>query len=280
MNAALRVAQVALHLWVLGFMLSALPMAASLWVMPLSPKWVPPGPFPLVTHALGTWLPGAMAWPLVGMVLVLALLGAMGRLRWWGALLLWLGYMNLVQRAWMAGSGGQQLMANLLLWNVPLLAGARSGAPDTHVLSQLGWWMMRVQLLLAYALTALHKLGGTLWPAGTAVGVVAGDEAFGPLALLQWPLLAHGLTWGVLGFQLLFPLLIWSRMVRPWLLSFGVLFHLGTALWMDIPEMGMAFIAAYGLWLPEEWAQRLRDTCGRLRGTVFPAPRSGSPPRP
>ena len=280
MNASVRVAQIVLHLWVLGFVLTALPVATTLWVMPLAPQWVPPGPFPLLTHALGTWLPGVMGWPIAGGVLVLATLGSLGRLRWWGALLLWLGYMNLMQRAWMAGSGGQQLMANLLLWNVPLLAGAKAGGVNTGVFAQLGWWMMRVQLLLAYGVTALHKLGGTLWPVGTALEVVAGDEAFGPVALLQWPNLAHALTWSLLCFQLLFPVLIWSRMLRMWLLAFGAVFHLGTALWMDLPEMGLAFVAAYGLWLPEEWALRVLEVGRRISGSASPAPRSVPHPRP
>lgn len=277
MNAALRAAQVALHAWVLGFVLSALPVATTLWVAPLAPPWVPPGPFAPLTHALGTWLPAIAAWPVVVAVLVLSVLGVLGRLRWWAALLLWVGYVNLMHRAWMAGSGGQQLMANLLLWNVPLLAGVQAGSARGAWLVPLGLWMMRVQLLLAYGVTAVHKLGGTLWPTGRALGVVVGDEAFGPDALLQWPLLAQGLTWGVLALQVLFPVLIWWRGLRPWLLGCGALFHLGTALWMDIPEMGLAFVAAYGLWLPEEWAQR---AWARLRPLTSPAPRSGRRPPP
>lgn len=257
MNTALRLVQVALHVWVVGFVLSTLPVATALWVEPLAPAWVPPGPFTPLTHALGTWLPGAAAWPIAGAALVLAVLGLAGRLRWWGALLLWVCYMNLMHRAWMAGSGGQQLMGILLFWNIPLLAGWRSGSVVAKGLVQLGWWMMRVQVLLAYAVTALHKLDGTLWPAGHALGVVVGDEAFGPVALLQWSTLTQFLTWAVLTFQLVFPLLIWVRRLRPWLLAFGVLFHLGTAFWMDIPEMGLAFVAAYSLWLPDTWAQRV-----------------------
>lgn len=255
MSVAQRIVQVALHAWVLGFMVSALPAADRLWVQPIAPEWVPPGPFSPITHALGTWLPVAAVWPMVGALLVLAMLGLWGRSTWWSALLLWVFYMNLTGRAWMGGSGGQQLMANLLLWNVPLLAGSRKKV-GSSMLEGLGLWMMRAQLLLAYGITALHKLTGTLWTSGEALGVVVGDEAFGPAALLQWPVMARLLTWCVFGFQFLFPLLIWWRPFRPWLLGFGVLFHLGTAVWMDIPEMGLAFVAAYSVWVPEEAATR------------------------
>jgi hypothetical protein len=249
MNAAYRFVQIALHAWVLGFMVTALPMADALWVNAWSPTWVPPGAMVGVTHALGTWLPRSAAWALAGVVLVLGLWGLLGRLRWWGAVVLWWSYLNLMNCAWMAGSGGQQLMANLLLWNVFLLAGSRmeGGSPR---LEGLGLWMMRAQLLLAYGVTALHKLTGTMWTTGQALGVVVGDEAFGPLALVQWPQLAQLLSWGVLGVQLLFPLLIWWRPIRPWVLGLGVLFHLATAVWLDIPEMGLAFVAAYSVWMP------------------------------
>ena len=68
------------------------------------------------------------------------------------------------------------------------------------------------------------------------------------------PVLAVALTYSVLLFQLTFPFAVWWRRTRvPWML-FGIAFHLGTALWMDIPEMGLAFIVAYASWLDEKEA--------------------------
>jgi len=248
----------ALLLWVLGFTVSAWVGLDGINTMLGSPAFLPRGPFTLVTHTL-LHLPAAwvgICAPIVALVLVLLCVHDLLRgSRWWSALLIWLLYINLTHVAWLAGSGGQQLISNLLFWNILLSVKATSIA---------GWagptafWTIRLQLLLAYLATGLHKLLGTHWPGGTAMGIVATDDAFGPQWLADFPFLATAITWAVLLFQFTFPVAVWwSRTRWPWML-FGVLFHLGTALWMDIPEMAFAFLVAYTIWLSSKEVERLR----------------------
>lgn len=237
-------------LWVLGFLLSALPSAERLWLSPVSPGWLPPSPLRHLTHALS----GAVPEPIVVLALVALCALVVWQLlcpaRGWAWALIWLLYLNLMNRAWLAGSGGQQLMANVLFWCIFL--AVRSGHARF-----LGWWAIRLQLLLAYLATGLHKLTGAHWIDGTAMGIVATDGAFGPAWVADAPQLARIVTWSVLLFQLTFPLAVWSRRLRlPWM-AFGAAFHLATALWMDIPEMGLAFVVCYASWLDDGLLERL-----------------------
>ncbi len=258
--SSVRLFQRAQVLWVLVFVLSAYAGSDAFNVMGLSPRYVPPGPLKYVTHGLAL-LPDA-----VGTLLVLALVPTLVLLcvrdllrapRWWSALLIWFIYVNLMDRAWLAGSGGQQLMANLLFWNIPLAAfGQREG-----VVTVSAFWIIRLQLLLAYAATAAHKVTGALWLDGSALGIAASDPAFGPRWIAESPAFATIMTWAVLVFQLTFPLAVWWRRTRYVWMLFGVVFHVGTALWMDIPEMGFAFIVAYTSWIAPDDVER----CGPLR---------------
>lgn len=237
-------------IWVLGFILSGLPSMERLWLAPVSPEWLPPSPLRHFTHALVGAVPDSVIVLALLTLTILAVWQLFAQARWWAWALTWFLYVNLMNRAWLAGSGGQQLMANVLFWCIFL--AVRSGHTGF-----LGRWAIRLQLLLAYAATGLHKLTGTHWLDGTAMGIVATDGAFGPSWVADAPQLARIVTWSVLLFQLTFPLAVWSRRLRlPWM-AFGAVFHLATALWMDIPEMGLAFIVCYGSWLDDELMERL-----------------------
>jgi hypothetical protein len=151
-------------------------------------------------------------------------------------------------------------MANVFLWSIPLaMRGARARF--------LGLWAIRLQVLLAYAVTAAHKLTGTHWLDGSALAIAATDAAFGPSWMADAPMLARLGTWAVLAFQVTFPIALWFGRLRPAWLVAGVLFHAATAVWMDIPEMGLAFIACYAIWLDDAGAARIAGGFSRL-GTL------------
>lgn len=253
---AVKLFRMVIHLWVICFVLSALPAWEWLWDPAVSPALpAPPGPFGLVTHAFSTWLPAVVL--SIPVVLALCVRNLFRPARWWSALLIWVLYTNLMNRAWMAGSGGQQLIGNLLFWLIFLPDGSRPLAGVREVVGVSSFWIVRLQLLLAYAATGLHKLTGTHWLDGTAMGIVATDPAYGPAWLADHPMLAALMTWAVLLFQLTFPVALWFRRVRvPWMVV-GIVFHLGTALSLGIPEMAFAFIAAYPIWLSDDEAVRV-----------------------
>jgi len=110
-------------------------------------------------------------------------------------------------------------------------------------------WALRMQVVTVYFFSALNKLQGTTWLDGSAVYYALRNDAFagsGLDALVQsWPTLAAALTWGGLVYQCAFPLLIWFSRMRPYLLMAGVVFHLFIALFMGLPDFGLAMVLSY-----------------------------------
>ncbi|HRH39712.1 MAG TPA: HTTM domain-containing protein [Flavobacteriales bacterium] len=251
--------------WVMGFLLSAYWDVDHINTMLRSPDYLPPGPLKYITHALSILPDGIEAIVVLVLVPVVVLLCIRDIVRapqWWSSLLIWFGYVNLMNNAWLAGSGGQQLMANLLLWSAVLVAAGsnRAGEWMNEHMTVCAFWIMRIQLLVAYAATGTHKLTGAHWLDGSAIGVVSSDAAFGPSWMTEHTTIAQAATWIVLVFQLTFPIAVWWKRLRLFWMGIGIAFHLATALWMDIPEMGLAFIAAYPIWLDDASVLRWKLT--------------------
>ena len=256
----LRLFRIATMLWTVVFTTTAWLGITAAEVIDWSPVYVPKGPLVHITHTLSIFPNGLRGVGVLlgpALLIVLALLRLFGRTRWWITAMIWWLYVNLMNLAWLGGSGGQQLMANVLFWSI-LLESRLPGLRAT------GFWIIRMQLLLAYAMTGAHKLTGTHWIDGTAMGIVASDPAFGPRWLADLPLLSRIITWAVLVFQLTFPMAMWWRGPRHAWMLFGIAFHLGTAWWMDIPEMAFAFIAFYCIWLDGSDARRVLSPLERI----------------
>jgi len=243
----------AVHVWLLGYMALALPDAELLWDPGIAPLSVPPGIFRFVTHALGTWLPVGYAIPAAFLVGVFAIWELIRPGKWWRALVIWILYTSLMNLAWSAASGGQQLIANMLFWSIflparsqPTTTGALQNVKEIVGLS--AFWIIRLQLVLAYAVTAIHKLTGDLWTHGQAVGVVVTDPSYGPLFMAEYPVLMQLLTYGALIFQAGFAFAVCWRPTRIAWMVIGVFFHLGTGLGMGVPDMAFAFLACYPIW--------------------------------
>ncbi|MCB0763379.1 MAG: hypothetical protein KDB84_01640 [Flavobacteriales bacterium] len=247
---AIRLFQWSIHAWLILFLISALPAADVLWSYAVSPP--AKGAFSLAP-LLGE---GPVWWVVLLLVVGISFRNLLRPVRWWSAALIWCGYVTLMDRAWMAGSGGQQLMANILFWNIPLSL-LDGGPAHRRILGMAAFWIIRLQLVLVYFVTGVHKLFGTYWPDGTALGILAYDPGLGLSWLAGKPLLAQALTYLVLALQFLIPVAVWSRRTRVPVLVAGSLFHLATALWMGIPEMGLAFIACYAIWLSDQEVDRL-----------------------
>ena len=169
----------------------------------------------------------------------------MRRHRWWLGLVVWLLFRIITHRTWLASNGGIQLMENMLIWC------ALMGECRHAVIRTSAFWIARLQLLLAYAVAAVHKFTGTAWLDGTVVMMVANDQGFSLGWLAGSPGLCTALTYATLGFMTLFPFAVWWSPSRKVILAIGVLFHLATAVFMGIPQMGLAFIVCYAIWLDD-----------------------------
>ena len=266
-NRAIRLFHIAAYSWLALYMLALLFLGDATWTNAPVELFTSHGGFAaFAQRRIDLFADGYGAYLCIATLLIAIAL--VRRHRWWLALLAWFLFRIITHRTWLASNGGIQLMENMLLWSSFLVLPKRA-----EQLSLGAFWIARVQLLLVYAVAAAHKFTGTTWIDGTAMLRVAHDPLFHLGFLTDSPLLCTALTWGALAFMTLFPLAVWWRPSRRAFLIVGALFHLCTAIFMDIPQMGFAFIACYALWLDEGEAEALMDRFTRVFG-------KGEAPRP
>jgi hypothetical protein len=109
-------------------------------------------------------------------------------------------------------------------------------------------WVLRLvflQMVVIYFVNGVYKVFGEQWREGISLYYVLANPAMSRVSYAQFPLppiLLQVLSWTVLVWELLFPLLVALRWTRAPALILGVLFHLG--IWASL-ELG--FFSAYML---------------------------------
>ena len=101
-------------------------------------------------------------------------------------------------------------------------------------------WPIRllfVQMIFMYSMNGLYKIVGPSWLEGTSMHYVLGDLALTRFSssLLPLPLwLTSGMTWSVMIWETSFPLMGLWKWPRRIALTFGVMFHVGILLTMEL----------------------------------------------
>jgi hypothetical protein len=113
------------------------------------------------------------------------------------------------------------------------------------------------QMMVVYSVSAVYKLQGEQWLDGTVLSFVLHIRHFVSSSirdswLINHPSLLTGLSYLALVYQIVFPLLVWVKKGRQWLLLFGVIFHLCIAVFLHLYDFGLAMIVCYALFLPSK----------------------------
>ena len=132
------------------------------------------------------------------------------------------------------------------------------------VSANLGLRLIQLHLCLIYASAGLSKLRGTPWWDGTALGMLLGNTEFRPLDLsflAEHPRLLEFGTHAALALELAYPILVWFRGWRHWVVGSAILMHVGIAVMMGLTEFSMIMIAANlafvsGPWFRKRFAPR------------------------
>jgi len=120
------------------------------------------------------------------------------------------------------------------------------------MLSNFVFLFCRIQLALIYALSGFNKLASEAWRSGDAIYSIINLEYFfnptlSPHFHEAW---CKVLAWGVILFELGFPILIWFKRFRIPILCMGVCFHIGIVLILSLPDFGAVMMLTYLLFLP------------------------------
>jgi hypothetical protein len=228
------------------------------------------GPNVLSLVQYGT-VPRAAAY---GLMLVASLALSFGLQTRLAAALCWVlnqGFMALIPAG--RNSGDNAVGVACFLFLVAALAGHAQkvysldarlrGTPHEERASIPAWTLrlFQIQLVYVYFFSGFHKLASHDWYAGEALFYIFQQRGWSR-ADLSWfthPLLVGLVTYGTLFFELLlFPVLIWSRALRPFVLLAGVAFHVGIAATMRVFVFGEIMPLLYlGFVDPTRWVTAL-----------------------
>ena len=148
-------------------------------------------------------------------------------------------------------NGGSDAM---LLVGLLGLAIARSGAPE------VGLGYIAAQLVLSYVLAGVAKLREPRWRDGSALVALVALPTYnvppGLIAVLARPALARIAGFGLLAFELGFPIALVDPTACRLLLALAVLFHLGNAVVFGLNRFLWAWLAAFPALIA--WVDTLR----------------------
>jgi uncharacterized membrane protein YphA (DoxX/SURF4 family) len=121
--------------------------------------------------------------------------------------------------------------------------------------------LMQIQVSILYIAAVWSKVRGTTWNDGTAVSYAlrVGDIARFPVpeVITDSLLISNVLTFGTLAIELSLGILVWNRVLRPWVLLAGISLHLGIDYAVRVGFFSYAIFVAYIAFLPPQTASAL-----------------------
>lgn len=124
-------------------------------------------------------------------------------------------------------------------------------------LNSIAYRLVQLQLCIIYAYSGLEKAKGNTWWQGDALWFAYANTQQTSLDfsfLIHIPWLVALLSFASLLWETYFPVLVWIRSIRKYVLLFGVIFHLSIAFSMNLIEFSMVMIAPYLLFLDKKMA--------------------------
>ncbi len=145
--------------------------------------------------------------------------------------------------------------------------------------ANLAFTMIMVQIALVYFCAGIYKLNGHLWSNGMALYYILQADTYSHPVLhdliIEWPWLSLIGSYFTVGFQMVFPYLIWSKKTRPWVIAAGVMLHLGISFGMGLFTFGLVMIAMYFAYCTEVTAMSLLRIGGRQPLHIVRYPAAG-----
>lgn len=162
-------------------------------------------------------------------------------LTWISGVLLFYGGVNAFNASYL-------MMLLFAFYCIPVNTGRAGGIQI--VLNQLSRTAVIVQICMVYFLSALYKLSGDMWLHGEAIYYTLELDRFSrewiqSSGITQSKWLMCTLNYFALGYQLLFPVLVFIRRISTPVLVVGIVFHLTTAMVMHLWDFGTAMLISY-----------------------------------
>jgi hypothetical protein len=187
--------------------------------------------------------------------LLFALIGLMGFFPRICSMVVFFTTINLENRIYSTISGGDVLLY-LMLFYLSFISGGKKFKNENlnqiqNAFDRIFIFMCKAQLVIVYAVSAIYKLQSPQWLDGSALQQILLIHEYSLPALQKAvcsaPFLFKILTWLALSYLVLFPVLIFIKRVKNYLLLGGVIFHLFIAFGMGLFNFGLIMICCYAI---------------------------------
>jgi hypothetical protein len=138
------------------------------------------------------------------------------------------------------------------VWSVHAWLSARRGQ-TVPLRTMWGQRLLALQVSYIYLYAFGVKFRASGWHDGSAI-----YHTFASPGLVEWPMeikskaILLALSWFTIGTEMLFPILVWNRTLRPYCLIAGVLFHAGIEITMRIPVFSTMMMVTYTSYLTDD----------------------------
>lgn len=167
-------------------------------------------------------------------------------------LIVWFGW-NFYKINLLTSNGSDYILIMLLVLTIPLSSFPRAKNDKIFFIQKVGHnaglILCQIQIAIVYLISGLDKLQSEIWQTGDAIQFV------NRLGFLSNPNLAHllppgdlapfVLSWLTIIFELSFPIMVWLKEFRGFVLIAGVIFHLCIAIFISLPDFGLIMIIGY-----------------------------------
>jgi hypothetical protein len=187
---------------------------------------------------------------------------------------------------WVLNSG--DLLLQALAFYLVLMPSGTSLSADRWLKRGQAFWefparaiwplrLVQIQVSIIYIAAVWAKVRGDTWNDGTAVSFALRIEDIArfpvPGFITDSLVISNILTYGTLATELAIGILVWNRVLRPWVLLAGVGLHLGIDYSVRVGFFSYAILITYIAFLPPQTASALivsvRD---RVAGWSLPRP--------
>lgn len=181
----------------------------------------------------------------------LALFGYLKRLM--GVLLYFIS-VNLYYNAGLMQNGGTNLLVITLFYMI-FMNEAAGQQPNHRIrsfditITNFAFFAAKMQVCLLYFVSAVYKLYGSHWMDGSALYYVLNIDEYSTnwirknIANADW--LTIPVTYFTLGFQIVFPVTVWIKKLKPLTLWIGVAFHVLIIFMMGLTDFGLIMLIMY-----------------------------------
>jgi Vitamin K-dependent gamma-carboxylase len=154
-------------------------------------------------------------------------------------------------------------------YSVDRLWRLRRGAPSEVAPStsaNVAIRLIQLHMCVIYLFSALGKLQGDTWWTGEAVWYSVATLEYQTMDmtwLWRYPWLINLLTHVTVAFELSYPVLIWPRLTRPWMLILAVLIHGGIIFALGMPTFGLVMLIGNLAFVSPKTVRKVFDPIAR-----------------